>query len=144
MASITPRRRLDSEAKVREPVIWMPGGDAAGSPREGLGVAGRSFAIHEWRDSGPRSLHVHHDDDEAWHVLEGTLRFRFADRTVEVGAGGTVFVPAGVPHTYEAIDARYLLVIPPRIEALIRELRRGPEKGDLPRIYRAYASEILE
>ena len=23
------------------------------------------------------SLHVHHSDDEAWHVLEGSLHFRF-------------------------------------------------------------------
>src|SRR5437762_54941 len=45
--------------------------------------------------------------------LDGTLRFRFVDRTVDVPAGGTVFVPAGVAHAYEAIDARYLIVLTP-------------------------------
>jgi mannose-6-phosphate isomerase-like protein (cupin superfamily) len=38
-----------------------------------MAADGRSFAIHEWRGSGRATLHVHHEDDEAWHVLEGTL-----------------------------------------------------------------------
>src|SRR5258708_12912587 len=87
-------------------------------------ATGQSFAIREWRGSGPAKLHVHHTDDEAWHVLEGALRFRFADRSVDVGAGGTVFVPAGVAHTYEAIDARYLVFLTPPLVALIQDLHR--------------------
>ena len=61
---------------------------------------GQSFIIQEWSGSGPDYLHVHHADDEAWHVLEGTLTFRFQDRDVDASAGTTVFVPAGVPHAY--------------------------------------------
>lgn len=63
-------------------------------------ASGNSFSIHEWRDSGPATLHVHYSDDEAWHVLDGKLTFRYADRTEAVSAGQTVFVPAGVAHTY--------------------------------------------
>jgi IMP dehydrogenase / GMP reductase domain len=55
---------------------------------------GKSFEIHEWRGSGPATLHVHHSDDEAWHVLEGELIFRYVNRTETVGPGITVFVPA--------------------------------------------------
>jgi hypothetical protein len=29
---------------------------------------GASFSIREWRGSGPPQMHVHHEDDEAWHV----------------------------------------------------------------------------
>src|SRR5258708_12218973 len=87
-------------------------------------ATGQSFAIREWRGSGPAKLHVHNSDDEAWHVLDGTLRFRFADRSVDVGAGGTVFVPAGVAHTYEAIAARYLAFLTPPPLALIPSLQR--------------------
>jgi quercetin dioxygenase-like cupin family protein len=57
-------------------------------------ASGQSFSIHEWRGSGPAGLHVHHADDEAWHVLEGELTFRYADRVEVVGRGTTVFVPA--------------------------------------------------
>jgi mannose-6-phosphate isomerase-like protein (cupin superfamily) len=54
----------------------------------------------EWSGSGPDYFHVHYADDEAWHILEGTLTFQFRDREVEAPAGTTVFVPAGVPHAY--------------------------------------------
>jgi hypothetical protein len=53
-------------------------------------------------------------------------------------------VPAGVPHTYSATDARYLIVLTPRLEALIAELQstRGPaaQSG----IYARYESTLLE
>ncbi len=37
-------------------------------------ATGISFGIHEWRGSGPPTLHVHHLDDEAWHLLDGQER----------------------------------------------------------------------
>ena len=87
-------------------------------------ASGRSFEIHEWRGSGPPTLHVHHADDEAWHVLEGELIFRYSDRTETAGPGTTVFVPAGVAHSYIAAKgARYLIVLTPRLSALIAALQ---------------------
>lgn len=105
--------------------------------------SGKAFSVHEWSGSGPPFLHVHHADDEAWHVLEGTIRFRFPDREVEVSAGSTVFVPAGVPHAYATEDARYLIVLTPRLESLITELHRTPPE-EHPAVYRRYESELLD
>ena len=113
-------------------------------PSARFSATGRSFAIREWRGSGPAKLHVHHGDDEAWHVLQGTLRFRFADRVVDAHAGATVFVPAGVAHTYEAIEARYLVFLTPRLVALIGELQQARDPATHAQIYRAYESELLE
>src|ERR1700687_1692372 len=48
-------------------------------------ASGNSFGVHEWRGSGPATLHVHHSDDEAWHVLDGELTFRYSDRVESVG-----------------------------------------------------------
>ena len=104
----------------------------------------RSFSVVEWRGSGPRSLHIHHADDEAWHVLEGTLRFRFADREMDVPAGGTMYVPAGVAHTYRSIGARYLLVLTPRLARLIADLKRSADYRDYPAIFARYESTMLE
>ncbi len=89
-------------------------------------------------------MHVHHVDDEAWHVLEGVLRFRFADHAVEVAPGGTVFVPAGVPHTYEAVNARYLIILTPRLASLIAELQQTKDRAMQPDVYRRHQSELLE
>jgi mannose-6-phosphate isomerase-like protein (cupin superfamily) len=106
---------------------------------------GGAFGVAEWMGSGPPQLHVHHEDDEAWHVLEGSIQFRFADGAAEtVGPGATVFVPAGVAHTYvTSDDARYLIVLTPQLEALIAELHTAPA-AEHEQVYRRHASELLE
>lgn len=110
-----------------------------------ISATGQSFDVHEWSGSGPDYLHVHYADDEAWHVLEGRLTFRFRDRQVDAPAGTTVFVPAGVPHSYfEAQGStRYLIILTPRLRDLISALHKGPrEKHN--EIMRRFESEIVE
>src|SRR5215831_14570814 len=90
-------------------------------------AVGSSFIIHEWRGSGPDYMHVHYADDEAWHVIEGTLTFKFTDRTYIAQKGTTVFVPAGTAHTYTAdSSARYLLILTDQLNKLIEELHATP------------------
>ena len=106
---------------------------------------GASFSVREWRGSGPPQVHVHHEDDEAWHVLEGTLKFRLADRDLEAGPGTTVFVPAGVPHTYQAVEGtRYLIVLTPRLRQLIADLQASRDHSRDGEIYRRHRSEIID
>lgn len=95
------------------PVVTLTS-DMGRAPR--IEATGDTFALREWTGSGPAELHVHHADDEAWHVLAGTLRFRFADGEVAAAAGSTVFVPAGVAHTFVSLtpETRYLLVLTKR------------------------------
>src|SRR5579859_3282092 len=114
-------------------------------PSSPFSATGASFGIHEWRGSGPAILHVHHSDDEAWHVLEGQLTFRYADRTEIAGPGTTVFVPAGVAHTYTAGEgARYLIVLTPRLSALIDALQADRDPAHQREVYRRFDSELLE
>ena len=73
-----------------------------------IGSINDAFVIAEWRDPGgppglPRLIapsHLHRNDDEAWYVLEGTLRVRVSKEEVEASAGSAVFVPRGTAHTY--------------------------------------------
>lgn len=116
---------------------------------ESLHADGVSFALREWAHGpmpGP-PLHVHHSDDEAWHVLEGTLRFRFADGTAEAPAGTTVFVPAGVAHTFGSDDdVRYLIMSTERVFALIEALHTldDPSPDELAEAYRRHDTDIVE
>ena len=108
--------------------------------------------IVEWKDSGEGDwewiapLHVHHGDDEAWYVLEGTLRFRIGDEVCEAAAGSAVLAPKGTPHAYgnarPGQPARYLLVMTPRIRALVQALHE-PGASDYRAIFRAHESELL-
>ena len=119
--------------------------DKLGHVAQPFSASGSSFGVYEWRGSGPATLHVHYSDDEAWHVLAGDLTFRYADRSEIAGPGTTVFVPAGVPHTYTAgPDARYLIVLTPRLKALIAALQSDRDPGHQREIYRRFDSELLE
>lgn len=127
-----------------QPVI-VADQQARGEGQPPISAIGQTFDIHEWSGSGPDYLHVHYADDEAWHILEGTLTFRFSDRTVEAPAGTTVFVPAGVPHTYyeAAGPTCYLIVMTPRLRELIAALHGSP-RSEHSVITHQFASEIVE
>ena len=112
---------------------------------ENIAAVGKSFEIHEWSGGGPGYLHVHHGDDEAWHVLEGSLTFRFKDGQIEAHGGATVFVPAGLAHDYFETSgpSRYLIILTPRLSQLIKELEQAPI-SEHAAIMRRYESEIVE
>ena len=122
-------------------------------PLLGTGIEGSDFVLAEWTDDGESSaerpvapLHRHLADDEAWYVLEGALGFVRGDERLEARAGAGVLVPAGVVHTFwnaSSEQARYLLVMTPRIAALIAALHDPGARADLPGLFRRFDSELL-
>ena len=89
-------------------------------------------------------LHVHHSDDEAWYVLEGTLGFRLGDKTATAPAGAAVLAPAGTPHAYWTTGrggpATCCSPRPP-----VRADRGLHAPGaDFVAVFRKYDSELLE
>ncbi|MGP7995875.1 MAG: cupin domain-containing protein [Streptosporangiaceae bacterium] len=128
------------------PLIIAPQqGDAPG-----LAVRGASLVIQDWPAAGLAGdvapLHVHHADDEAWHVVSGALRFRFAGAETIAGAGATVLVPAGVAHTFGNAgpeSSRYIIILPARLDEMI-SLLHETDPAEHAAIYRRYESELLE
>ena len=121
-----------------------------------LGSADSSFVVAEWRDTGappgpPRwiaPIHLHHNDDEAWYVLEGRLCVKRGDETIEAGAGSAVLVPRGTPHTYWNPDPgllRYLLVMTPRIYQLIQAIHATTDRSPdaMRALFRRFDSELV-
>jgi mannose-6-phosphate isomerase-like protein (cupin superfamily) len=123
------------------PIIF--GGNNTNKDQDPGTSSGNSFVIHEWKGSGPPYMHVHYRDDEAWHILEGTLCFSFPNEKLEVKKGTTVLVPAGLPHTYTACEgSRYLMILTPALDRLIAELHKTPIK-DHGEVLKKYDSEII-
>jgi mannose-6-phosphate isomerase-like protein (cupin superfamily) len=128
------------------PVIISP--QAADGP--GQAVKGTTLVIGDWPADGIQRevapLHVHHADDEAWHVVSGALRFRFANRELIAQAGSTVLVPAGVPHTFGNAGpepSRFIIILSTRLDELINQLHAS-DPAEHPGIYRRHQSELLE
>jgi hypothetical protein len=64
---------------------------------------------------------------------------------VEVSEGSTVFVPAGVSHTYYEAHGptRYLIILTPRLRQMISELHSTPYAGHAD-VLKRFESEIVE
>jgi quercetin dioxygenase-like cupin family protein len=81
-------------------------------------------------------LHVHRDEDEIFHVLEGELRVLAGDTEARIGAGETILAPQGVPHTYRVESgegARWLLITSRGdFERFMRAVSRPAERPELP------------
>jgi mannose-6-phosphate isomerase-like protein (cupin superfamily) len=136
------------------PPSFSAGLFAAPLAGESISASAASLVVAEWTDPGGGSvppryiapLHVHHEDDEAWYVLDGALCVRLGGEDVEVPAGGAVLVPRGTPHTYwnpRPEPTRYLLIMTPRIKRLIEALHAGPDPKTVSAIFREHASEFL-
>jgi quercetin dioxygenase-like cupin family protein len=85
------------------------------------------------RSSPP--LHVHHDEDEAWIVLEGALTFQIAEATWAAEAGSFVWAPRGLPHTFrvDSPTARMIaLAVPGRFDRFARATGRSAGAPTLP------------
>lgn len=80
-------------------------------------------------------LHLHVDEDEVFHLLEGELRFSMDGQERTVTAGDTVIAPRGTPHTYrvESDRARWLIITAHRqFEDFVRTMARPAESEDVP------------
>lgn len=90
------------------------------------------------KHAGP-ALHVHSREDEIYLVIEGTLTVQVGDSLSEVGAGGLVWLPRGIPHTFanrtETQVRTIGIILPTGIEAMFAEVNaymrslsgRGPD-----------------
>jgi quercetin dioxygenase-like cupin family protein len=59
------------------------------------------FELELTPDGSVPGAHVHPEQEERFHVLEGTMKFRRGWRRVVATAGDTVVVPPGTVHRFE-------------------------------------------
>jgi mannose-6-phosphate isomerase-like protein (cupin superfamily) len=115
--------------------LWFFGGLTT-IKADGAGTGGRVLVTEQVAPRGVGSpLHVHHNEDEWFYVLEGELTIWVAGKTVIAGAGAFVFGPRDVPHTFivSSERARFLLVTEPAgFEGFIRALAEPATAPEIP------------
>jgi len=80
-------------------------------------------------------LHVHHAEDEVFHVLDGDVTLFLPGREVRLAAGDTFRAPQDVPHTYrvESPSARWLVFCSPaRFDGFVRAVSEPAPAAELP------------
>ena len=78
--------------------VWWKDGRIA--VKAGAAETGGAFAQIETDDprgSGP-PLHVHHNEDETFYILEGEVTIQVGDERINLVAGDFLFGPREVPH----------------------------------------------
>jgi quercetin dioxygenase-like cupin family protein len=114
------------------PIALQPG---EGDPRWFLGALGTIKAAAEttggrlavleflWPQGSGSPLHVHHNEDEWFYVIEGELTFWVGGQVITAPAGSFVYGPRDIAHTFtvSSEQARFLLVLEPaRFENFIQ------------------------
>jgi quercetin dioxygenase-like cupin family protein len=99
-------------------------------------TAGRVAVIEHLASRGSGSpLHVHHNDDEWFYVIEGELTFWVGGQVIAASAGSFVYGPREIPHTFivSSERARFLLVTEPAgFERFVRALGQPAQALVIP------------
>ena len=80
-------------------------------------------------------LHIHHNEDETFYILEGEFRFKQGEATRHARAGDTVYLPKGVPHGFRVVSAeggRCLTLTCGGFEDMVRSASRPAPSVTLP------------
>ena len=95
-------------------------------------------------------IHVHSDCAESFVVLEGRYRMHLDGRDFDCPAGSFVFVPKGMPHTFQTLDAgsRKLNLYTPAgmvgyFDELAAGIASGMDEAALDEIARRYAMDVV-
>lgn len=85
-------------------------------------------------DSPP--LHIHHWEDEIFHILEGEIRFQVGNAVQRLGPGAILLATKGIPHTYRVDSVsggRWVTVTAHGdFEQFVRAVGRETDRDDLP------------
>jgi mannose-6-phosphate isomerase-like protein (cupin superfamily) len=114
--------------------VWSLGGRF--TIKVGSQDAEGRFALVEavaFRSTEP-PLHIHHNEDEAWYVIDGQMTFYIGEEVLEARAGSFVLAPKGIAHTFTVdIEPTRVLVFasPAGFEQFAMALGE-PATGDVP------------
>jgi quercetin dioxygenase-like cupin family protein len=80
-------------------------------------------------------LHVHHNEDEGFWILEGEVTLYVGDEVIEASAGDFAWGPRDIPHRYSVgpNGCRMLFICTPAgFEGLVRDMSVPAETRTLP------------
>ena len=107
---------------------------------EQTGGALTAFETTPAPGEGP-PLHLHPREDEVLYVLQGRFRVKLESTIHEAPPGSFVFIPKGVPHTWQNAGddpARLLILFTPAAPGMEQFFERSAELADDARVADAF------
>ena len=111
------------------------------------------LAIFEQTGLSPRRgtpLHVHHNQDEIFNVIEGEYHFIVGKDKHKLKAGDTIFLPRKVPHAWTQVSkkAKMNVIVQPagKLEAFfvtMAALKDEPTKDQIAKIFADNDMEVV-
>ncbi|MDO6963310.1 cupin domain-containing protein [Rhizobium alvei] len=94
--------------------------------------------IEHWMPHGEAPpLHIHHNEDEIFHILYGEMQFRIGDVEIVGKAGETLLAPMGIAHAFRVISpaGAHCLTITrgSDFESMVLATSRPATHGGLPK-----------
>ncbi|CDX24201.1 conserved hypothetical protein [Mesorhizobium sp. ORS 3324] len=137
-------------ARAARSVQWM---DTAYRINVGRYQSGGIVGVFESTvpSGGGPPVHVHHNEDEVIHVIEGEYEFWLDGQVMALRPGASIFLPRGVPHTFRVVSAgpgRNLTILTPGgleeffVEAAARELRIPDQIAEVVELAGRYGIEF--
>lgn len=111
-----------------------------------------SVRVNEVEPGRATPLHIHVDQSETFHVIEGQFRFQVGERVVEAGPGFTAFIPKNTPHSFrydgKSGNGRLMSILSPGIhDGFITEMpaaeARGVSKDEMNEIANRNGVQII-
>ena len=110
--------------------------DFLGATARVLATGGSLGLVHIDKPAGDMPpLHVHHNEDEAFFILEGSVDLEVGGQAIAAGPGDYAWGPRGIPHRYTVgpEGCRMLFICTPGgFENLVREMSVPAESRTLP------------
>lgn len=100
---------------------------------------------------GGPGLHLHPNQDEWFHVMEGVFDFKIGEETFRLKAGDSLFAPRKVPHAFAFVGeghGKLMLVYQPagKMEdyySFVSKLTSPPSAEEIKKIYHDHGMELV-
>lgn len=108
------------------------------------------FEGYSTQKGGP-PLHIHHEQDEWFQVLEGEFMFQVGKEKFRLKAGDCILAPRGIPHSFAKVSdgqSKMTTLFQPagQMEAFFRELgkvKSRSSKEEFQKLFQAHGMEII-
>jgi mannose-6-phosphate isomerase-like protein (cupin superfamily) len=133
-----------------DPYVVHPGEGVAGYDASvkasGLSTGG-NLTVIESRTKGGAPWHVHSREDEYFYVVEGSIIVRCGEEVFDAGPRSFVFLPRGVPHSWdvrgEEVVTLLMMTAPAMLEEFLREFHAAASREDRDVVAARYGIQFL-